>query len=532
MTDYAPPLSLEEQAKQILASITADDKEQWRLQLLAASAQGEGVDAVCDFGELVFGVVAAKHHRDWLAKMLAEPMPGVAGSRVATSSPPESAKTTWGTVIKTAWSIGKHPERAFGIGSAGEQAADDMAKAVAQTIEYNPRWKLAFPHVVPDKQRGWSSDGYHVRRTDLAEGEWERIRYGNKNPTLASGGVGSSRWNGIRLDGGLTLDDMHDRKSKTEQATNDNTVGFFKDTAEFRVTGIGFLHILQTRWNQKDIIAEVKARPDFVVFEQPAIVTVDGVETSYWPEYHPLAKLQAIRARDPLSFELVFQGNDRAIEGSTLKAAWLIPFPAAAFLRQWPHYIGIDFAVRLKEILKKGDDPDHFSMHIGADTGTRLAIEDVIEGIYFMSDAEDLFFSTAAIYQPKRVGLEVNGAAGKMYYQALLRRMRLGGQNYVIVPIHQSAAKGERIATVAPYCASGQIVVSDADTPGLKYFKAQWTLYPQGKDDSLDSLYNLWYVASHLLPTASVPELQEREKRRVNAITPAQMIDRAYGGRR
>lgn len=529
MTDYAPPLSLREQAEQILASITDDQAEQLRLQLLAASAQGEGVEAVCDFGELVFGVVAAQHHRDWHAKMLAEPMPGVAGSRVAISSPPESAKTTWATVIKTAWFIGKYPERAYGIGSAGEQAADDMAKAVAQTIEYNPRWKLVFPHVVPDKQRGWSSDGYHVRRTDLPEGEWERIRYGNKNPTLASGGVGSSRWNGIRLDGGLTLDDMHDRKSKTEQATNDNTVGFFKDTAEFRVTGSGFLHIAQTRWNQKDIIAEVKARPDFVVFEQPAIITRDDMEASYWPEYHSLEKLQAIRARDPISFELVFQGNDRAIEGSVLKTAWLHDFPQGEIKKEWPIYIGIDFAVRLKDILKKGDDPDHFSMHIYADAGTKLVVVDVIEGVYFMSDAEDLFFSTCERYQPKRVGLEVNGAAAKMYHQALLRRMQLLGKHYVIVPIHQSAAKGERIATMAPFYASGQIWVSDEDTPGLKYFRAQWALYPQGKDDSLDSAYNGWHVASHLLPTSSVPELQQREKRRAGALTPAQMIERAYG---
>jgi hypothetical protein len=478
---------------------------------------------------LVFGFEAARHHRDWLTKMLAEPMPGVSGSRVAISAPPESAKTTWATVIKTAWFIGKYPERAYGIGSAGEQAADDMAKAVAQTIEYNPRWLLVFPSVRPDKQRGWSSDGYHVRRTDLAEGEWERIRYGNKNPTLASGGVGSSRWNGIRLDGGLTLDDMHDRKSKTEQATNDNTVGFFKDTAEFRVTGTGFLHIPQTRWNQKDIIAEVKGRPDFVVFEQKAIVGEGEAEASYWPAVHSLEKLQAIRARDVLSFELVFQGNDRAIEGSVLKTAWLHDFPAAEIKPEWPIYLGIDFAVRLKDILKKGDDPDHFSLHVYADTGTKLVVVDVIEGVYFMSDAEDLFFSTCERYRPQRVGLEVNGAAARMYYQALLRRMHLLGKHYVIVPIHQSVAKGERIATMAPFYASGQIWVSDAETPGLKYFRAQWALYPQGKDDSLDSAYNGWHVASHLLPTSSVPELQERTRRTAGALTPAQMIDRAYG---
>ena len=526
MENPAPTLQTFEE---ILASITPDQEEQLYLQLLALSAQGDTVQSVCDFGELVFGVRAAKHHILWIEQMLAEPRPGVSGSRVAITAPPESAKTTWGTIIKTAWFIGKHPERAFGIVSAGEQAADDMAKAVANTIEYNPRWKLAFPHVAPDKQRGWSSDGYHVRRTDLAEGEWERIRYGDKNPSLISGGVGSARWNGWRGTGGLTWDDGHDRKSKTEEKTCRDVVGFFKDTAEYRVTGQGFLHILQTRWSNKDVIAEVQPRPDFVLFHHPAIQEVDGVEVSYWPAYHSLEKLQAIRSRSPIDFELQFQGNDRAVEGSILKTAWLIPFPAGSFLRAWPRYFGIDFAVRLKEVLKKSDDPDHLSIHVYADTGTRLAVEDVIEGIYFMSDAEDLFFAQAAIFNPRRVGLEVNGAAAKMYYQALLRRMRLMGLNYVIVPIHQGAAKGERIATVAPYYASGQIVVSDADTPGLRYFRAQWALYPQGKDDSLDSAYNGWYVASHLLPTESQPAQVERERRAAQYVTAAQQINRAYG---
>ena len=525
----APAPPPEQTYAELLASLTDDEVQGLYLKALAARARLDDVEAVAAFGELVFGQRPARHHRLWLEHMLAAPRPGISGSRVTITAPPESAKTTWGTVIKTAWFIGKHPDLAYGIVSAGEQAADDMAKAVANTIEYNPRWMLVFPQVRPDKQRGWSSDGYHVRRTDLPEGEWERLRYGNKNPSLISGGVGSARWNGWRGTGGLTWDDGHDRKSKTEEKTCRDVVGFFKDTAEYRVTGGGFLHILQTRWSNKDVVAETKDRPDFVLFHHPAIQEVDGAEVSYWPELHSVEKLQAIRARSPIDFELQFQGNDKAVEGSILKTAWLHDFPAGEIKKEWPIYFGIDFAVRLKDILKKGDDPDHFSLHIYADTGTKLVVVDVVEGVYFMSDAEDLFFTLCEQYQPKRIGLEVNGAAARMYHQALLARMRLLGKHYVIVPIHQSVAKGERIATVAPYYASGQIWVSDADTAGLRYFRAQWALYPQGKDDSLDSAYNGWYVASHLLPLDSAPVAKERETRAARYVTPAQVIDRAYG---
>lgn len=526
MTDYAPPLS--EQAAAILDSITADQAEQLRLQLLAASAQGEGVDAVCDFGELVFGVVAAKHHRDWISAMLTAPDTGLSGPRVSVTAPPESAKTTWGTIIKTAWYIGKNPLLAYGIVSAGEQAADDMAKAVANTIEYNPRWRLVFPHVGPDKQRGWSSDGYHVRRNDLAEGEWERQRYGDKNPSLISGGVGSARWNGWRGTGGLTWDDGHDRKSKTEIKTCLDVVGFFKDTAEYRVTGKGFLHILQTRWAAKDVVAEVKLRPDFVIFECPAIQVINDEEVSYWPAHHPLAKLQAIRARSPIDFELQFQGNEKAVEGAVLKVEWLHGLPLLDFRKEWPHYFGVDFAQKLRDVVTKNNDPDRFVLSVWDDAGGRLVVNDVFAEVLYMSDAEDLFFSKADFYQPRNSGVETNGAAAKTYYLNLLKRMSVTGRRYLITPVMRTADKGTYYAAMAPYFASGQCLVSEAQTPGLMLFRQEWAMWPQGHDDCLDGVYNGWHILSHFMPSESLPARQEREKRAANYVTPAQMINRAY----
>lgn len=490
-------------AKERVAQMTPEQREAAYLELLAVSARLDGVEAVCDFGELVFGKVAARHHRAWLKAMLE-------GRRTVVVAPPESAKTTWATIIKTAWKIGKWPEKSWGIGTAGDNAADDMTKAVADTIEFNPRWKMAFPHVVPDKQRGWSSEGYHVRRTDLPDGEWERLRYGDKNPSLVGGGVGSARWNGLRLTGGLSLDDIHDRRSKTQQKTNDDTVGFVLDTAEFRVTADASLDVAQTRWNPKDYVSRAKARSDFIVFEHPAIsLDAEGNERSYWPEYHPLEKLQAIRERSPIDFELVFQGNDRAVEGSVLKLEWLHDFPFLQFQKTWNRYFGIDFARRLREIEKKGDDPDSFALAVFADTGTRMVLEDCFVEELFAGDAEALFFAKAAIFRPLATGLEVNGASAKIFYAALLQRMRENGLNYVVVPVTRSKDKGEYLSEMAPYFSSGQVMVSDQPTPGLLTFRSQWVMFPRGHDDALDAAYNGWHVSSHLLP---VPKAAYRER--------------------
>lgn len=510
-------------AAEILASLTDDQAEQLRLQLLAISARGDGPEAVFDFGELVFDVRPAKHHRAWIEQVMGNLRTGIV-------APPESAKTTWITKITTAWWIGKHPLTTSGICSASDDAAQKMAAGIADTIESNPRWKLVFPDVVPDKQRGWSSAGYHVM--DLAvdrekgAGEWARRRYGILDASLMAAGVGSSAWNGVRITGIFVGDDMHDRRSKTQQKTCDDTVDFFNDTALPRATKEARVVVVQTRWNPKDVIAKVKALPHFKVFEHPAILP-DG--TSYWPEHWSIEQLQARKVEiGEIVFELVYQGNDRAVEGQVLKAAWLHDFPFSQIQKAWNRYFGIDFAQRLREIEKKDDDPDHFALAVYADTGTRLVLEDVFDQELYMADAEELFFAKAQIFKPKATGLETNGAAAKKYWLNLLARMRLIGVNYVIIPITSAVDKGSRYALFAPYFSSAQVMVSDEPTPGLQTFRAQWVGFPRGHDDALDAAFNGWHVSSHLLPTQSIVEAAARQARQKTLISPAAIIDRAY----
>lgn len=530
MADEATaPLTLTDEAQidAVLDGLTPEAGRALYRSLLAEVARGEGVAAVAAFGELVFGKKPAEHHRAWLTHVLAHP-------RTVIVAPPESAKTTWITKILTAWLIGKNPLSTNGICSASDEAAEKMAAAIADTIENSPRWKMVFPDVAPDKLRGWSSTGYHVQDLSVdrahGAGEWARRRYGILDASLMAAGVGSSSWNGVRISGLFVFDDMHDRRSKTQQKTCDDTVEFFNDTALPRATREAKVVVAQTRWNPKDVVSKAKTLSSFKVFEHPAILTgEDGVEYSYWPDQWPMERLRERQAEiTPVVFELVYQGNDRAVEGTVLKAEWLRPFPFLQFEKHWPRYFGVDFAQRLREILKQDDDPDDFALTVMADTGTRLVVEDVFAGEYFMADAETLLFAKAAIFQPRVIGLEVNGAAAKTFYQNLLKRMRLLGVNHVIAPIHQTVDKGTRLAEVAPYFSSGQIMVSDEPSPGLDKFRAQWVMFPRGHDDTLDSAYNCWRVAGHLLPSKTVTQQREDERRARTAISPARAIELAY----
>lgn len=522
----APPLPDTSELRAALRAkypeLPPEARDQLYFDLLAESARGSDVQAVCDFGELVFGHVAAAHHRAWIAQILEHP-------RMAATAPPESAKTTWITQTVTAWWIGKHPERTNGICSAGDKAAERMAAVIADTIEKSPRWQMVFPHVVPDKDRGWSSDGYNVKDTRYSDGEWAALRYGQKDATLLGAGVGSAKWNGVRITGIFVLDDIHDRKSKTQQATNDDTVGFFKDTAEYRATATAHIAIMQTRWNPKDIIAYCKSRPSFKVFEHPAILTdADGVEYSYWPEHHSIESLQEKRAPAPVEFELVFQGNDKAVEGTVLKTEWLHAFDHLLIKTEWNRYFGLDPAKRVKEIFNKDDDPDNFEIACYADTGSRLVLEDVWGGVLFAPDAEDLYFSKAALYKPRRTGIEINGL-GNEYYLNFLKRMRVSGLAYVLVKVVTSRDMGERMSELSPYYASGQLLISDADTPGLARFRSQWAMFPRGHDDALSAAHVAWRVAQFLLPSENAETVKQRQRAFERTVAPFAAIDKAYG---
>lgn len=522
----APAPPPEQTYAELLASLTDDQAQALYLDALAARAQKDDVEAVAAFGELVFGQRPARHHRQWIAEVLAN-------LRVGIVAPPESAKTTWVTKTLVAWWIGKHPLSTNGICSAADKASQKMAAAIADTIELNPRWRLVFPHVRPDKVRGWSSEGYHVIDTSMDAGEWARQRYGTLDATLTAAGVGSSIWNGVRITGIFAFDDMHDRRSKTQQQTNDDTVDFFNDTALPRATAEAHVAVVQTRWNQKDVIAKIKTLRSFRVFEHPAIIKVEGQpDVSYWPEQWPLERLYAREIEiTPIVFDLVYQGNDKAMEGHILKTAWLHSFPFLDIRKDWNRYFGVDFAQKLQDILPKkdSDDPDRFALSVWADAGPRLVLEQIFAEVLYMGEAEELFFAKAGIYQPKNSGVETNGAAAKKYYLNLLTRQRLLGHNYVITPVTRTTDKATYYAAMAPHFQNAQVLVSDELSPGLELFRAEWASFPKGHDDCLDAAYNGWHIISHLLPTESKPAQHERETRAARYVSPAQVIDRAYG---
>lgn len=492
-----------------------------RLELadLVLTARGTGVEAVAAFGQYVFGVSPVKHHRAWLEAKLNH-------RRVVIVAPPESAKTTW-SIILMAWSIGKRAWTTNCFVSATEGAANTMAKTVAECIENNARWKDIFPSVVPNKDKGWSRDGYEVIDNSISTERWTTLTATKKDPTLMAGGVGSARLNGIRITGRMECDDIHDRMSKESETVCADTVSFVKDTILSRVTQRAFFGMEQTRWNKKDCVGYIKEKLAhiYTIFEHPAIDLATG--ESYWAEQWSLERLEEKREEiDDLYFRLIYLGDDTAMDGAILKAEWLVPFPAGQIDKNWVVVYGVDPAFKKEQMVEtKRRKRSRFVLTKMRIAPFGLVIENIIAGYFSEPEAEDLLVSHAALDKPIKVMIETNGV-GDPFYQSLVRRTSLP-----VVPQHTSRDVVAHAQEMSPDFRKGQIRVSDENTEGLRLFREEWlALGGNGTFDTISSTYYAYLAGRHALWRDDAPVARRKAENAGRTMGQMEAIERAYYG--
>ena len=485
---------------------------------LAVEARGRGPDALYAYALLVFNLRPAEHHKAWIEAIFHN-------SRVAITAPPESAKTTWGIILVSYW-MGRYPLATNLVVSSGEGLASDIAESVIYTIEFNDKWKLCFPSVVPDKSRGWSREGWWVRDTSLSDADWAKRIGARKDPSLAFGGVGSASVNGKRITGLAIADDLHDRKSRTSAAICKEVVDFVKDTFLRRVTVRGRTVFFQTRWNPLDSIGYL-ASVGVKVFTHPALLA-DG--SSYWPDQWPVSRLEGERRLiTDVEWKLVFMCDADAARGILLKLEALRDFPHLHIVAKWQRYIGVDFAQKLQELSPRDEAKhSHFALAVMAYTGTHLVLEDGYDDLIAMGEAEETFFTFAERIRPVRSAVEVN-AQNRLYYNNLMRRKIERGLAWLsVVPITTTKNKGTRMSEMEPDFRNGAIMVSDAPLAFLKVFRDQWVGF--GTDplnDTLDATYLVRLAAYNLLPR-DTPDEQHRKRYAKPSLTTSRAIESAY----
>jgi len=428
-----------------------------------------------------------------------------------------STKTTTVTITFTAYQIGLHPERANLLIQVGDDIATDNSAQIADIIANSPQWKGMFPHVEPDRERGWGAGGYEVKRTDMEYPAWRDMNSARKDPTLVGVGYKSREIIGKHPDGVLILDDIHDENNTSSDKELATVRKILTGTIFPTMTPDTLKVFIGTPWVENDCLHYAASTGEFEHIKTPVLAHTDVGDVVYaWPEKFDQADVAKQKAlAGEIQFARMFLLDLEAAKGINLKAEWLHEYPSSEIGISWPVFFGIDYASTADKL--KDRDRDYFVLAIlRAIPGGGLVVVDGVRRHMSKGEALDTTLGYWAQYPTlRRIGVE-NIGKGEEFYNDLLLTKDLNGRVPPLMPVkHGRKSKGERFENwLAPRFQAARVWVADRDTEFLREFRNEWVTWPNAPhDDCLDGVYMAAAAGEGFMPgKAERTFAGEREK--------------------
>lgn len=399
--------------------------------------------------------------------------------RLLIIAPPESAKSTYISVIFPSWYIAKHKEHACALISCTATQAQEFGGAITRVIETDPEFRAVFPTCIPDKAAGWSKDHIFVQRTNTARPDPTLMMTGMMGPIIGR------RYNLV------IVDDPTDQEIAYSELQRDRQKQWFKQTLLSRLVKSGRCIVILTRWHEDDLAAELmKPETGFKVIHLPAITNGE----SYWPEHWPLDKLEVKRREVGSSiFRCMYMGDPSDPEGNILKKEWFNYYvlePEFTYKAQiW------DTAMK---VTKKSD----FSVCAtgGIDKSHRFFITDIFRAQLEAPELERAIVSQYEKHHPNIVGVE-EAVAG---YASMKRVQR--DKAIPLKGIKATKNKIIRARGVAPYFERGEVLFK-AGAKWLEELEYELKAFPAGRyDDQVDAVVHLIMELALAKPKLEVTE--------------------------
>lgn len=452
----------------------------------------------------------------------------------------ESGKTTVFSKFFLAFRIGHEPEKVNVIIRINDDKANETTSAVANIIEHDPLWKMVFPNVVPDPKR-WGALGYDVKRNDISEDEWARIKTKSPDgPTFVGYGWKSGSIIGSRFNGLVVVDDIHNEENTASERQLSAVKQFYTDTLSF-CTMKGTWELWNyTPWVVNDTYAYAESTGRYIVSETPVMRPAEENDEGaqfwepeadipysgrwwklYWPEAWDFKRIaDKYRIAGQIGFARMMLLDLEATKGINLKAEWLHSYPASEINPSWPVFFGIDYASTADKL--KDKERDYFALAIvRAIPGGGLVLVDGYRGHISKGEALDLVISYWALYPTlQRIGVE-NIGKGEEFYNDLVLANDATGRVPPLMPItHGRRSKGERFEQwLGPRFQMSRIWIADRPTAFLNEFKNEWLLWPNAAhDDCLDGVYMAAVAGEGFMPTKAERTFAGMGERKQNVL--------------
>lgn len=425
----------------------------------------------------------------------------------------------------TPWYIGLFPTSSNLWFQANDSSASKLGLYIADTIRYHPAFAKTFPHVVPDFDRSWSAEGYELKQTHtdanlttpLSYPEWRKLNSARRDPSLLCLGYNSSSAIGRHPTGILGFDDIHDEDNtrsplELEAVLKKVTDTFLPMMVRDETQPVGkqlqtWPLVVGTPWNEDDTYHYLPQTGEFRLFEFPVMrevspETKDALHIDHtnpfgeqlqgwfklsWPERMGLkAILAAFNVSREHGFWRMYMLQLKAKKGEGVRFSL------------FPHHLidptqdsagGCDYASMLAERLKDPKDRSRFAhiMLVKIPHLNKLVIHDCYAEHVTQLDAERQLKKPQVVYPRWRgTWLEMEHK-GEEAYQTFSRNPGLK-----LVPTSTKGVpkKMRHEMGVIPWLEVGQVMVSDADTPGLNFLRTALAKWPNGNLDVWDALHH------------------------------------------
>jgi len=470
----------------------------------------------------------------------------------------ESGKTTVFSKHFIAYRIGKEPHKTNMLLRLNDAKAKETTLAIANTIDNNPLWKMIFPNVRPDKEYGWSQNGYYVVDTDIDKDEWQIRRSRSANyPTLVGYGYGSGAITGSRISGCAVVDDIHNIENTTSSRELDRVKRWYTEDFTYLLMRDCWEIWNFTPWQYNDLYSDLKANTDRYIHSRTPVMkpASQGEEGAsywepdpripysgkwwklYWPEVWDFKRIAQKYISKPSSpdeeimfaFERQMLCDVEITKGANLKSEWLHTFPADQIHEYWPVYFGVDYASTQDKMRDK--NRDYFALAIfKAIPGGGLVLVDGYRAHLFKSEALELIMTKWGQYGEllQKIGVESIGI-GKEFYNDLALLTDVYGK---VPPLFEVRSFPKRSGVdsmvenwLAPRFKMSRIWVSDAPSPFITHFKNEWLMFPNHEhNDCLAAVLMASLSAEGMMP--SVAERVFKKKRSPNPYAKLALVGR------
>jgi hypothetical protein len=431
-----------------------------------------------------------------------------------------SRKTTYFGVKFMAYRIGKEPHKTNVAIGANDDSPQKVVNSVSVIIESHPEWKRAFPNVVPDKDRGWSVEGYYVKDTSMQYEEWVKKQASTVDPTIIGGGYNSTRINGKHPTGILYIDDIHDINNNSDTQRKDvvkklttvilKTVIRVNDKLSTWVLGIG------VPWATDDGY-QVMVNAGYGQILTPAMskasegegVYIDGFNPSTKVYYEDIKGWWSLTWSENFGPAAIIQERSFGksefwqmimLDLATASTGKLIyhQFPADQIDPTWSTLGGADPTSFDQDLVDKKSS--YFALGFGAKrpTGGLVIVDGVLEQCT-MLQAENYILSAQTRFSNWLFTAVENVGVGKIFIQSLMRNALLRVVPSGLKGISDGRVRSKKdrfLVEVAPLLESSDVLFSDADTPYLNALRRLCNHFYDLSDhdpawDAGDSLYHI-----------------------------------------